>query len=273
MPFDDLSHARSRMNKHILMKLSRTDICKYVPKYVKRGKYNGQIYFSESRLPGVTIDEPVPELDILMQRAAGFITKFHEETYKRFIIDENWYRRLFKRDFKRLSFHFSDKYREKLNHIERVLYKAVINKEFRSVWLHGDYKIENILFDAKTHDIKGVIDWDLSRENGLPLIDILYLLFYKESLLTGKSVLKIFEDRFMHIKFRHDEQKILKRYLNQTGISEAFIIPLLVMFFINHISQRYRSNLINTDEPWLEKEVYPVINKVSVKLKNNEKLF
>ena len=48
-------------------------------------------------------------------------------------------------------------------------------KNLKPVLVHGDFWLGNVLFDDEG-SISGVIDWEWSRENGLPLLDALHLL-------------------------------------------------------------------------------------------------
>ena len=48
-------------------------------------------------------------------------------------------------------------------------------KNLKSVLVHGDFWLGNVLFDDEG-SISGVIDWEWSRENGLPLLDAMHLL-------------------------------------------------------------------------------------------------
>ena len=48
-------------------------------------------------------------------------------------------------------------------------------KNLKPVFVHGDFWLGNVLFDDEG-SISGVIDWEWSRENGMPLFDAMHLL-------------------------------------------------------------------------------------------------
>ena len=137
-----------------------------------------------------------------------------------------------------------------------------MGKPFVTVWQHGDYKIENILFDTSKWQIKGVIDWDMANEKGLPLLDVFYLMGYKASLLSRERITDIFKERFIKLKFHPQEKEIINKYLQALKLSDEFIKPLLIMFWMHHIVERYQQKIINEmlkPSGWISENVYKVI--------------
>lgn len=263
LPFDYLSRVRLRVSRITLKALGNTMLAGRVPRYLSGGNLLGQEYFCEERLSGIGIDEPVPRMDILVRKAAELITGFHKETRKNIILDERIYFRMFGRKISRLKPYLNEEYKEKLRHVEDRLRKQLMGKEFCAVWCHGDYKIENVLFDEKTWEISGVIDWDLSRRNGLPLLDIFYLLLYKDSLFSKKSIGQILRERALRMDFTAFERSVIYSYAAEIKIAEEFWQPLAVMFWVNHISHRYQQQLLREEtagSDWMREEVYNIID-------------
>lgn len=273
VPLDKLTATRCRLNATILRKLQSTSIVSFVPRILKTGKFQNHTYYCEEKLPGVAIDIPISKMDELVDKAADFITKFHQETAQPITIGKVYFKRLFAREFNRLYPYLSAEYQAKLKQIEQSLKQNLLNKPFKTVWFHGDYNVENVLFDTKTWKITGIIDWDLSKDEGLPLLDILYLLTYKESLITKQSVVDIFKKRLLTFSFNTQEQEIIDEYLQSLNISDEFIKPLLVMFWLNHITQRYRQQLINyapQQDEWMNENVYSAIDGITSRPKGNK---
>lgn len=262
IPLDSLSAKRCHTNKIILKELSETNIAQFVPKFLGSGSYKEQVYFFEQRLSGFGLDIPLNRMNDLVEKAADFIGRFHRKTSNEINLNELNYNRLFSKEFERLSTYLDEEYSEKLKKVEKTVKQQLINQKFKIVWFHGDYKIENVLFDVKTWQIKGIIDWDLSKKEGLPLLDIFYLLTYKESLITGESVVNIFNNRFWNMGFNSLEKRIIDKYLGYVGISSELIKPILVMFAINHISQRYQQQLIENSSRWVRDNVCVTIDRI-----------
>jgi len=276
LPHGDANESRCRTNKDMLIKLANTTIAPLVPLFLEEGEYKGQVYFSESKLPGVGLDIPISKMNDMVSKAADLITNFHKETAREIIIDESNFDNLFGKYFtvlkkntsgvasdentygvapkvkeentygvapkvtpRRWNHGLTPEFTEKLSIIEQSIKQQLLNKPFTTVWTHGDYKIENILFNTRNWQITGLIDWDLSEEAALPLLDIFYLLMYKQYTLTQKSVANVFEERFLKMDLYPGEEKIINGYLSELGLFEELIKPLLIMFYLHHITVRY----------------------------------
>ena len=208
----------------------------------------------------------MPQIEALSRKAVQLITELHKETRRNITISENVYRRLFGREFQRLKVCLNEAYGLKLRLVEDRLKKQLLGKEFCTVLLHGDYKIENVLFDERTWEITGVIDWDLSRRNGLPLLDLLYLILYNDSLVNRKSICRILRERVVKMNFTEFENSLIREYVSVLGMAEELLQPLVRLFWVNHISQRYRQQLLRPEaaEPvWMQDEVYAVLDVLS----------
>ncbi len=265
IPLDKPSKARCRVNKTMLKKLANTGIASFVPRFLGEGRFQGNAYYREERLPGLALDIPLSNMDELVSRAADFITKLHREASREIIIDESNFKRLFGREFKRLYPYLNDEYKAKLAKIEESLKSEFLGKKFKTVWFHGDYKIENVLFNQKTWQINGVIDWDLSRMNGLPLLDLLYLLAYNDSsLISKKSVTDIIRDRFLNKEFNTIEKHIMNRYLDSIGFDNKFAKTMITMFWLNHVAGRCKRQLmlnLSSNVQWMKEHIYDYIDR------------
>ena len=264
MPQDKLSATRCRLQKEMLKKLRKTSIAYSVPRFFKEGRFKGQVYYCEQRLPGFAVDLPISKMDDLVLKAADFIAKFHKETSRDIVITETCFKRLFGRDLERLYPYLSDENKAKLEKIEKFLKEQLLGKSFKTVWMQGDYKIENILFNTKTWQIKGIIDWDLSRRQGLPLLDIFYLLSYKDALITKKTVTQVLKDRFFSMDFNALEQEIVDSYTQNLNIAPMLIKPMLIMFWLNHIAQRFQQQLMDNNQHWIEENLYQTIDSMLI---------
>jgi hypothetical protein len=263
---DKLSNVRCRMQKRVLSKLETSRIAARVPRNLAAGACNGFVYFAESRCSGFSTDRPIRQMDRLVSEAAFFITDFHLATGREILFGEAHYKRLIHRDINRLSVYLDHEYRVKLAAIGLDLKHRFLSREFKLVWSHGDYKIENILFNERDLKITGVIDWDLSRIEGFPLVDVFYLLLYKASLFTGKMVFDIYRERYLMLNFDESEKNIIYAYLDALRIPKDHISPLLIIFWINCVTQRY-CQMLDADSPlkhkWFSAEVLGTIDLIS----------
>jgi hypothetical protein len=262
IPLDEFTKARYLLNRVMLKDLESTRIADLTPRFLSEGEIDGYAYFCEERLPGLGLDLPLGKMDEMVRKAADFITRFNQETAQEITLDERNFKRLISRLFNRMEEHVETGYRAKLKKIEEEIKIRVIGKPFITVWQHGDYKIENVLFDTVNWDIKGVIDWDLSDRAGLPLLDIFYLLLYKESLERRREIAEIFKGRFLKLDLSDYENRIIKDNLAALRLSGEFIKPLLVCFWLHHIAVRYQQALVNfrSDKAWFGRNIYSVLD-------------
>lgn len=265
IPLDKQTTARYRLNKIMLKKLAQTEIADFVPRFIEEGKVENYNYYCEEKLSGSALDVPLSKMDGMVKSAADFITNFHRETAQKITLNEKNFKRLFSRSINKLSGYLEKEYKEKLAKIEDNLKKQLLGITFVTVWQHGDYKIENILFNTFNWEIKGIIDWDLSEKEGLPLLDIFYLLLYKDSLETQDAISYIFKNRFLVLNLLNSENKIITNYLGTLKIPKYCLKSMLIMFWFQHITKRYHDRLINKNafqEEWFRENIYNVINVI-----------
>lgn len=104
--------------------------------------------------------------------------------------------------------------------------------------MHGDYKIENLMFDPGSLQVSGVIDWDLSRKTGLPLLDLLYLIAYNRVIREGREIEEIFLDCILPGKLSEFERAAHDEYIGKTGMDAGVADILTAMFWIYHVAFR-----------------------------------
>ncbi len=125
--------------------------------------------------------------------------------------------------------------------------------------MHGDYKIENLLFDPKTLQVTGIIDWDLSRKTGLPLLDLLYLIAYNRVIREAGEIETIFLDCILPGKFSEFERAARDEYIGKTGMDAGFADILTVMFWIHHVAYRIE---VASGEGRQKKNMFRVLDSV-----------
>lgn len=210
---------------------------KYIPRFLGEFAVDGANCFVMREFPGVSIDQPVPWLGELTAQAADFIGRFHSETRCAATIDEAAYSRLFGELFRSARAQNAPVAPE-LASLERAVRAAVMGMELPVVWVHGDYKIENLIFDDTTRELLGVIDWELSDERGLPLLDLLYLLIYNRKRRESVDLLSALGSLVLRGP-KEEERGVFARYAGRVPVSASAQNVLQAMFFVHHIGVRY----------------------------------
>ena len=88
--------------------------------------------------------------------------------------------------------------------------------------VHGDYKLDNVLFAPGTPpEIAGVLDWEMSTL-GDPLCDLGWLLFFwLEDGTDSSTLMQTMGPSFLGGEGYHSRADIVERYEHQTGITVA----------------------------------------------------
>lgn len=88
----------------------------------------------------------------------------------------------------------------------------------------------------------------------------------EDNLINKKMGWGVFKDRFLSRRFHMLEQQIIDKYLKRLQISDAAIMPMLIMFWMNSITQRHKQ-VLNSKESmkkqlWKVCNIYSIIDKI-----------
>lgn len=240
LPFITSVLDRLRHETRILQSLHQEHlrIQPLVSEFFLEGEFYGQVYFVQQEMPGTSIDAPVSSLDEITWRALQVLTDFHRETLQEVTLHDDLFDALFSNPLHRVIEKIGSLASPSLYRIEAMLRTALVGKLLKIVWMHGDFKIENLMIDPKSLEINGIIDWDLSRKVGLPFLDLLYLLAYNRVIREKKSIEQILLDYIIPAKLSRFEQTAQKEYLRALNIGIDFAELLTFMFWIYHIAYR-----------------------------------
>lgn len=244
-PLAKIAVAQLRNQAAILsdLKHSGARIQDYVPTFYFEGELAGRPYFVMEAMRGISVDLPIHPLRRVIEEAADLLIQFHQDTLTLSFIDAEIFQRFFLDPLNTLS--------EALGHpsagvreIEHYLRETLIGQTIPLVWEHGDFYHENLLMDPTTFRITGVIDWEMSRRQGLPLLDLLCLFTRSEILFEQKDLSSVFRDKILSRQFSDAEEGMLDRYLETIPVSRQLILPLAVMFWIHCVrsSEGFRSD-------------------------------
>jgi len=156
---------------------------------------------------------------------------------------------------------FNDDHNKIFNQIDLL----VSNNYLKSVCMHGDYKIENVVFEEGFNIcVSGIIDWELSLVKGFPLLDLLYLLAYNRKINDDETFFSSYFD-FFNDHYLDAEAVLIKDYLHRYGIDAYQYKLLLVIFFLHHFSVRFYFVTSNQENINLYQAC---LNMISVELKS-----
>jgi aminoglycoside phosphotransferase (APT) family kinase protein len=189
-----------------------------------------------NRFAGVTIDAQHPRMNDLTHVAVDFLIELHCEASRVVTVDES----VFERHVQSLIDAACDrnpKLATMLRAWEPALRRRLLGRQLPLVWLHGDYKIENLMFDPRDWGLAGVIDWEHAVSPGLPLLDLQYLLVYNRC-IAGASWTDAIDRLIVRGEATDAERACLQRYTQAMAIDDSVARALGALFLAHHIGVR-----------------------------------
>jgi len=209
-----------------------------LPQLYTECSVSGEAYFTISEIPGMTIDRRVRHLDKLTSNAVDFLIRFNRVTSRDTIIDDAIFAELFGALIGQVIATYPIT-RPNMERIEAHLRRAVHGRSLVTVWLHGDYKLENLIFDKKTLEINGIIDWEHSCRNNLPWLDLMYLLVYNRIMTEGRDFFEVYRDVILNEHCTDRENAAIAAYAGALPVTPDMKTVLSCAFFMHHIGFRY----------------------------------
>ena len=213
-----------------------------LPRQYTESSCRGETYFALSEIPGITIDRRVPRLDQLTHNAVEFLIRFNQITARTTALSPEAYSGLMAPLIRQVAEIYPET-RERMDRIELHLRAAVTGKSIVRVWLHGDYKLENLIFDRDTLEITGIIDWEQSRREGLPWLDLLYLLAYNRIMTEGRDFFDVYHEVILGEDYADHEKAVMDAYARAMPLPSDMKTVLTALFFVHHIGFRYKYNM------------------------------
>jgi ubiquinone/menaquinone biosynthesis C-methylase UbiE len=236
---------------------------KYIPPPLFLGEYRKVPYFVEKEISGVSIDTSsftLPEIDILTREAAFFIINFHSITSSFTFIDNNMYKELFHKYILLTRSLDGSKWIKKiLLKIDSYLRDIFVGEKIPIVWGKGDFSLSNMIADPENKLLTGIIDWDLSTRNSLPLLDLINLLDSKNRLIKKINLGESLIEAFLKYNIPDEDQKLIYKYNDSLSISDKFIKPFCIINWLDHICD-LNEYYIRLNDEWMEKNFYRVID-------------
>lgn len=256
---DALAIERRRVEVEVLSKLAQLPqrLACLVPVPLDQFVIGRTQCYLLNRLPGVTLDVESGALGPITEQALEFVVDLHRETSTVAVVDESIYRNLFW-SLVEAAESRNPAVSEELRAWDEPLRACVMGARVPSVWMHGDYKVENIMYDQHRRRLTGVIDWELARNPGLPLLDPLYLLIYNR-IIRGQTPIESVAQMIWLGQRSDAESALLRRYLDGVGIVDSLIPALSAMFVAHHIGCRLH---FNANKAWMLRNIVHETHKM-----------
>ncbi|NKB87485.1 MAG: phosphotransferase [Acidobacteria bacterium] len=249
LPRTEVALERRRHEAHVLRSAQSLAprLRSLVPRVQGEGDFEGQAWFAIERVGGEFIDEPVADLETLSERAAAVLVDLHDQTREEVTVDAAIYDAHFGRLIAAAAGRHPDSDTE-FARIDAALRQALLGHKFPFVWMHGDYKIENVGIDPQRREPVSIIDWELSEPTGFPLIDLKYLLVYNR-MIRGRcpfdAVHRLVADG---VGWTDWESELLDEYCVALKLTDHMRRVLRALFIVQSVGARLQYNLEDPTE-------------------------
>lgn len=258
VPLNNISDKKCNSESYILNKIyndARIDYAKhYIPQFVAKGELNGIRYYIQEKISGRVLSNDLYNLQC-KQNVFRYILRIHKETScthgsELFAFAEGELNDI-------LGLIDTDK-RKDIHELIKIGKR--FDNDFNNirVFSHGDFWEGNILWDKKG-TLKGIIDWVDAQEFGLPMIDIIHMLYYSKMLNMnsdyGEFCVKYIND-VAHII--EPERSFLKSYCGEIygDYSDPIIKRGFFLYCLYQLLKRVPQMMeVRFDEKWIDKNI------------------
>ena len=199
----------------------------------------GRPWFLEDMVPGRPGEgsgRSAPEQDRLIADATRLLTVLHTRTATTVPLDVENVHQLFTGPLEEVAAFLGRRPGDDaIARLAGALRAAVEGGALPVVWTHGDYSLKNVLGDAAGTRVVGIIDWDLSRRRGLPLLDLLHLLVRVAMGRHRESWSTVVRTRLFRGQVDGPAGAGVGEYCRTLGLPSALRQPLAVAYWLDRL--------------------------------------
>lgn len=236
--FDELANERYGMAAKVMKQLR--GVSQIIPEIILSGDYNGHPYQLESFFNGDNIEsaflQNTNDQKAVNAQAYDVLVKIHKSNPTKRQVDSITYNRYFGSVIETVSGYFSTQTSSIFFEINRYVEHQLSGKILPFVVNHGDYSVDNLMI--KNDVIVGVIDWEFSLLEGLPLVDLLFYIISVRKKKNSISLVKAMTDIYQLGGLDQEEQNLIDKYCADFEISPGLVSSLAIMTIINFLYYR-----------------------------------
>lgn len=239
------------------------------PEQLASGALDGAPYTLERKLSGVTAAEILTRSQsdgYVLEGALQFLNAFSQVHIEPRQIDQEFVANYIEPVFSTLRRHHP-KVANGLDEIEAFVVSRTLGHQLPLLWVHGDFNTKNVLFQTAEMRLSGVIDWDRSRELGLPLVDLFHFILSihreRHGWSIGEVVVRALEGGLLD----DYERSALERYRETLGLHEGLYDPLLVMYWAQEVARLLKEAGALLTQTWLEDNYYKPLIRIRCVIK------
>jgi len=156
-----------------------------------------------------------------------------------------------------------------LRRLRRAVHARLVGSTVPLVWQHGDYKLENLIFDERSREPAAVIDWELAAPAGLPLLDLYYLLIYRRITRGEASDVLELVSEMAAGRWQSAEAEMIALYAREVAVPAELSTACIAVFLVHHIGIRFA---YDPDDTLARERMTSAVDVVTSELERNEPL-
>jgi hypothetical protein len=244
-----------------------------LPRPLTTGIFRGQRYRVETALAGHSAAGPLTSLATrrgLLQAATDAIAVLHRATAVTVRGDPALVRGWVDAHLEELEPHLGRDRRLRLTsaRLSEELHEALERVNHKVSRIHGDYWLGNVLLASpasRRGAIAGIVDWDASERDELPIHDLLHLEMYTRSLLARQELGGVVSEQLRNGKWPDDVRLLLDRSAIWSDDGALSARHALLLYWLRHVAIHTRQH----SQPagwrfklWHRRNVLPVLESL-----------
>jgi len=234
------------------------------PYYVEEKKCNG-VLATNYRMNMISYRKAI-------RNAVDFITALHVKSRRCVTVTRDEYDRIIGSKISFLRARSPSRYVPLFDRIESFISGSFIGKQIYLVFSHGDYWSGNMIVSGNDLNLTGVIDWDNSDHDQLPLLDIIHLISMRNKHITNKFFALYILYVLLPMRLMHWEKEIVHNYMREVGLSDKLWDVMIISYWMQRCYLWYQIDVSNPDclthdeKRWIEMSLYNVLGRICHRL-------
>ena len=247
MNHETLGRRRRELAAITALRATQLEIATLLPSIAREAQCRGRTVFVYSEIRGRTIDRPVPQLSVMIQCAFELLAEFNRASQRDIIMDQSAFDACVGTALSGAVARYPT-LELALARLRSEFDRHLSGRHCRVGWLHGDFKIENLLFDMREIRVTGVIDWELASPVGFLMVDLLYLLAYgRVTEGAAADVLDVVEVAILGGCWTAQERTLIDDYVRRFNLPLHYMTLASAFFVVHHIGMRFTYAITEAD--------------------------
>jgi SAM-dependent methyltransferase len=236
---DTISRRRVELAALARLRAAALPVARLLPRVAREVPWGRGVVFEYEAIPGTTLDLPEPHFEQSLQRAFWTLRDFNRSSLRQRVLTPQELDALVAQPAATAAVRYP-RAAQAAARLAEELRRALRATPVPVVWQHGDYKLENLVFDNERREVRAIIDWELSAPAGLALVDLLYLLTYAEITRGAHAdVLQVMQVCLLPERWPPGSRALLQAYVQAFPEVTPFKDVCSGLFLLHHVANRF----------------------------------